>query len=75
MTLRGCALHWSGVSRWVQVPGRPMLDRNRQLVFDDRGKVKYIPLLEWDDEDVRLAFSAAAVAAIELFDPGIFIAE
>jgi hypothetical protein len=75
MTLRGCAAHQSGASRWVLPPGRPMLDRHRQLVFDDRGKIRYAPLLEWDDENVRRAFSATAVAAIALFDPTIFDAE
>lgn len=64
LTIRDCPVHRQGERRWVSLPAKPHLDRSRELVRDD-GKIRYVPVLEWDNRDVGDAFSRAALEAIE----------
>jgi hypothetical protein len=70
--LRGCSVHQSGDRRWVQLPAKPQLDRNRDLVRDDRGKLQYLPVIEWDSDAVGQAFSDLAVEALLAYAPEAF---
>ena len=53
--------------RWVQLPAKPQLDKDRQLVRDDAGKVQYARVMEFDSKEVADRFNAAALKAIEDF--------
>ena len=65
--VRGCAVHEKNGKRWVQLPARPQLDKDRNLVKGDGGKVAYATILEFDSREVADKFNAAALKAIEDF--------
>jgi hypothetical protein len=68
LILREIAVHEKNGKAWAQLPSRPWL-RNSQVVTDDKGKVQYSPLFEFDSAAVRAAFSGAVVRAALAFDP------
>ena len=39
LNIKGCAVHEKNGRRWVQLPARPQLDKDRNLVRDDAAKV------------------------------------
>ncbi len=57
--------------RWVQLPARPQLDDNRELVRDPTGKIQYATILKFRDRPTADAFSGAVVTAIQDFELGI----
>jgi hypothetical protein len=63
----GCAVHEKNGKHWVQLPARPQLDANRELVKDRTGKVQYAKVMEFDSREVADRFSEAALRAIEAF--------
>ena len=67
LNIRGCAVHERNGKRWVQLPARPQLDKDRQLVRDDADKIQYATVLEFDSREVADRFNAAALKAIEDF--------
>lgn len=64
MTFDGVALHEKEGRRWAQLPSRPVLDAKRELVKDD-GKIRYAPLIEFDDREISNRFSNAVCKAVE----------
>ena len=71
LEIRDCAVHEKNGKRWVQLPARPQLDRNRELVRDPTGKIQYATILKFRDHPTSIAFSAAAIMAIQAFELGI----
>jgi hypothetical protein len=67
LNIRGCAVHEKNGRRWVQLPAKPQLDQDRQVVCDDAGKVQYAKILDFDSREVSDRFNAAALKAIEDF--------
>ncbi len=67
LNIRGCAVHQKNAKRWVQLPARPQLDKDRNLVRDTSGKIQYATILELDSQEVADRFNAAALTAIEDF--------
>ena len=67
LNIRGIAVHEKNGKRWVQLPARPQLDKDRQLVRDDAGKIQYATVLEFDSREVADRFNTAALKAIEDF--------
>ncbi len=67
LNIRGCAVHEKNGKRWIQLPARPQLDKDRQLVRDDAGKIQYWPVMEFDSREVADRFSEAALRAIDTF--------
>ena len=65
LTIRDCAVHRKNGRRWVQLPARPILDDNRDLVHDVRGKIQYATIVQFDSREVSDAFSAAALHALD----------
>jgi hypothetical protein len=57
-------------SRWAQLPSKAQVQAGH-LVTDDRGKIQYVHIMDFDPE-VRDAFSRAVVAAVLERDPGAF---
>ena len=66
-----CTVNKKNGQRWIQLPARPQLDKGRNLIRDDSGKVQYAKILEFDHKDVADRFNAAARKAIEDFMPGV----
>ena len=55
---------------WVGLPGKAVLDRDKRVVLDETsGKLKYAPVMQWDNAEVRTRFSDAAIQAIRAYDP------
>ncbi len=67
LNVHGCAVHEKNGRRWVQLPARPQLDKDRNLVRDENGKIQYAKILDFDDREVADRFNAAALKAIEDF--------
>ena len=67
LNLRGCAVHKKGDRRWVQLPAKPQLDTNRELIRDEGGKIQYAPIANFDSREVSDRFSEAALKAIDAY--------
>ena len=65
MTFDGVAVHEKDGRRWAQLPSRPVLDGDRELVKESDGKIKYAPVMEFDDREISNRFSAAVCKAVE----------
>jgi hypothetical protein len=72
MTMSGVAVHESHGKRWASPPARPQVDRDGSLIREPSGKIRYFPIIGFDDPDVRTAFSDAAVAAVMRRFPAMF---
>ena len=67
----GCSCHVQNDRRWVGLPGKPLLDRAGQVQRDeDTGKIRYVPVIGFDDKDLLHRFNDAAVAALDAYQPG-----
>lgn len=63
LTIRDIAIHQKGDARWAQLPPKPQVTRDGQVITKD-GKIQYTVLLEFNDRMTRDAFSHAVIAAI-----------
>lgn len=70
LKIADCGVHSSHGRRWVGMPSKPMIDRDGAVVRDDRGKVKYVPLVEWTNKESADMFSEAVIEAVEREHPG-----
>ena len=67
LNIHGCAVHEKNGRRWIQLPAKPQLDKDHNLVRDEGGKVQYAKVMEFDSREVADHFSEAAMKAIETF--------
>lgn len=66
-----CTARADGTMRyWCGLPSKPQVDRTGQALRDDKGKVRYTPILEWSDRAASDRFSDGVIAAIEAQHPG-----
>jgi hypothetical protein len=72
MTLAGVTIHTSHGRWWASPPARPMLDSAGNVIREPSGKVKYAPVISFDNPDVRTAFSSAVIAAVMRQYPSMF---
>jgi hypothetical protein len=72
LIVRDCLAHCSHGRKWVALPAKPQLTRERELVRDANGKIAYVAVLEWADRAAADGFSTAAIAAIEAAYPEAF---
>ena len=68
--VRDCAVHESNGKRWVQLPARPQLDQNRELIRENNGKVRYATILQFDTTEAAYEFNEAALKALQDYDVG-----
>jgi hypothetical protein len=66
------ALHDKDGSKWAQLPGRPMLDREGRPLRDQNGRVKYAPVMQFADRTAADQFSQQCIAAALRQHPRIF---
>ena len=70
LSVRDCAVHQKGNQAWVQLPAKPRLDRDRNLVRDPHtGKIQYTKVLGFEDRAQADAFRDAAIAALMKREP------
>jgi hypothetical protein len=75
LTICGCTVHQQHGKRWVGLPGRPRLDRDKQLVIGTDGKVTYDKFGTWDSPELSRRFSDLAAAEIAEKYPQAFADE
>ena len=56
---------------WVSLPGKPQIDRERRVILDERGRLKYALVAAWTRE-AGDRFSAAAIEATLIVAPDAF---
>ena len=54
------------------MPAKVQLNQDRQLITDERGKLRYSIVIGWDTDTIRNAFSTAAIEAVERYAPDAF---
>jgi hypothetical protein len=69
------SVHEKGTSRWVGLPGKPIVDRYGVVKRSDDGKISYVPILEFTNPATRAAFSARVISALLEFAPSAFECE
>jgi len=60
----------SNGKRWANMPAKPQIDKDGNVARDDRGKIKYVPIVEWMDKESADRFSEAVIEAVEREHPG-----
>jgi hypothetical protein len=71
LTIRDCGVHTANGKAWASLPSKPIVDRDGQAQRDQStGKIRYVPIVEWQSRDVANRFSAAVVEAVEARYPG-----
>jgi hypothetical protein len=64
LTIHDVALHRKGVTRWAQMPAKPLLRDGRHVTDEATGKSQYVLILEFEGRETRDAFSAAVWHAV-----------
>ena len=72
LTINDVALHEQNGKRWASSPSKPMLGRDGNVLRDQSGKIRYIPIIEFRDNVTRDKWSAAVVRAAEMEHPEAF---
>jgi hypothetical protein len=67
IVIRDVAIHARDGKRWAALPSKAQIGKDRELIRDDAGKIKYVPVLEFDNRKVADAFSEAALRAVDNF--------
>lgn len=63
-------VHCANGKRWASLPSKPQISSDGSAVKDDRGRLKYIPIVSWTDKTASDRFSAEVISAIEAQFPG-----
>jgi hypothetical protein len=71
LKIHDVTLHEKNGSRWVGMPARPVVV-NGLAATDDRGKMRYATVLEWQTKEQFERFSAGVLLAVEAADPAAF---
>jgi hypothetical protein len=64
-------LHAQGGRCWASPPARPQLDKSGQPVRDERGKIKYGPVVGFASSGVRSRWSDDIIAAVRADYPAL----
>ena len=72
LKIRDLAVHEKNNSRWVGLPAKPLITRDGQVKRDERGKITYVPILEFINRETRDAFSDRVIAALLIRFPDAF---
>jgi hypothetical protein len=75
LTIHDVAIHQKGASRWAQLPSKPWVKDGALVKDPDTGKIKYIPVMEFDGRAVADAFSRVVIDAVLARAPDAFDGE
>jgi hypothetical protein len=70
MIVEDVSVHVSSGKPWASPPSKPMLDRNGVAVRDDKGKIKYAPIISFATRELRDRFSREVITAMTIAHPG-----
>jgi hypothetical protein len=70
LKIKDIPVHCSHGKRWASLPSKPMIGSDGTAQRDERGKIKYVPILEWTNREAQDEFSNAVLEAIEREFPG-----
>jgi hypothetical protein len=71
LCIRDVAIHQVGDRCWVNLPSRPMLNKDGSSMLNDRGKPLYFAFLRFTDEAAHLQFERAVIAALRAAHPHV----
>jgi DNA-binding cell septation regulator SpoVG len=57
---------------WASPPSKPMLDRDGVAMKDQRGKIRYSPLIEFTSKEIRDRWSDTVIEALRSAHPEAF---
>jgi hypothetical protein len=57
---------------WASPPSKPMIDREGTALKDDKGKLRYSPIIEFASREIRDRWSAAVIEAMRSAHPEAF---
>jgi hypothetical protein len=69
LVIRDLAILHSNGRAWVRLPSKPIISANGTAAPDEKGKQRYVPILEWSDRAAADRFGAAVLAAIRAQHP------
>jgi hypothetical protein len=64
LIIDGVAVHQKEDRQWAQLPARPQIDKEGNVLREENGKVRYAKILEIEDRRVAWDFNDAVVAAV-----------
>jgi hypothetical protein len=65
LKIRELTVHESHGKRWVGLPGKPMVNsRDCEVLADDRGKPRYVPVRQFIDRRIGDAFGDRVIEAL-----------
>ena len=70
LKLIDCPVLASNGKAWVNLPAKPVLDRDGKQKIGADGKPAYAAILEWRSRELSDGFSEAVIAAIRQMHPG-----
>jgi hypothetical protein len=56
---------------WASPPGKPMISRDGVVLKDEKGKVKYTPVIEFSNKEIRQRWSDAVIEAMRAAYPEV----
>jgi DNA-binding cell septation regulator SpoVG len=56
---------------WASPPSKPMIDRDGNALRDDKGKIRYVPMIEFTSREVRNKWSDSVIEAIRAAHPEV----
>jgi hypothetical protein len=65
LIIDGVAVHAKEGRSWAQLPARPQIDKDGNIIREDDGKVRYAKIMEFDDKRRSWDFSDAVIEAVE----------
>src|SRR5262245_13553045 len=68
-----CTVHEKNESRWIGLPAKAQIGRDGLVRKDERGKMLYVPAIEFTDKLTREAFSRRVIDALIMRYPGAFV--
>jgi len=66
LVIHDVAIHERDGKRWIGLPSKPQLDRDRNTIKNEAGKVQYTPVVEFGSRKVADAFSARVLEALDV---------
>jgi hypothetical protein len=71
LCIRDVAIHKIGDRCWINLPSRPMLNKDGSPMLNNRGKPLYFAFLRFTDEAAHLQFERAVIAALRAAHPHV----
>ena len=57
---------------WASPPSKPMIGRDGTVLTDDKGKVRYSPIVEFNSKETRSRWSGVVIEAMRSAHPEVF---